>query len=46
MKTATPKKKSPVNKHLCYCDYFAIILTCSNDTVLANYAATGLKERR
>ena len=43
MTTATPKKKSPENKHLCYCDYFAIIPTCSNDTMSANYAETGLK---
>ena len=43
MTTAMLKKKSLENKHL-YCDYFAIIPTCSKDTMLANYAATGLKE--
>ena len=44
--TVTPKKVSPENKHLRFCDYFSTIPPGSNDTALANYATTGMKERR
>ena len=40
--TSTARKMSLETKLLCYCDYFAIIPSCSNFAMLAKRATTGL----
>ena len=42
MMTATTRKTLLENKHLCNCNYFAIIPSCSHFTMLAKNATTGL----
>ena len=45
MATTTPRKTSLESTHLYNFDYYGVILSCSNYTMLAKYAATGLQGR-
>ena len=37
------RKTSLENKHLCNCDYFAVILSCSHCTIVTKYDATEIQ---